>query len=215
MAGNILASWSGGKDSCYAVMLALQDGNTLKAVLNMMNENGAISRSHAIPLGILQQQAASLGVPLMAVPSTWADYERNFIHTLTGLKEQYGLNAVAFGDIDLQPHRDWEEKVCAATGLKALLPLWQRPRRPLVLEMISVGIKATIVSCNTQMGIGFLGRTIDVALVAELEAMGVDSCGENGEYHTLVADCPLFKNPLSVLFGDRRIYNEYCFIEMK
>ncbi|MFD0962904.1 Dph6-related ATP pyrophosphatase [Pseudofulvibacter geojedonensis] len=22
--------------------------------------------------------------------------------------------------------------------------------------------------------------------------MGIDCCGENGEYHTLVVDCPLF-----------------------
>jgi hypothetical protein len=28
-----------------------------------------------------------------------------------------------FLDIDLQAHKDWEDKVCYASGLKAILPL--------------------------------------------------------------------------------------------
>jgi len=34
----------------------------------------------------------------------------------------------------------------------------------------------------------FLGRRIDRRLVRELEALGVDASGENGEVHTLVTD---------------------------
>jgi hypothetical protein len=40
-----LTSWSGGKDSCYAMMKAIHQGFIPKVVLNMMNENGKISRS--------------------------------------------------------------------------------------------------------------------------------------------------------------------------
>jgi diphthamide synthase (EF-2-diphthine--ammonia ligase) len=36
------------------------------------------------------------------------------------------LEAAVFCDIDLQPHKDWEDKVCAAASLKAILPLWQQ-----------------------------------------------------------------------------------------
>ena len=31
-----------------------------------------------------------------------------------------------FGDIDLEAHREWEERVCAQAGVRAWLPLWRR-----------------------------------------------------------------------------------------
>ena len=48
----------------------------------MMNENGKVSRSHGIPLAILEQQAAQMGVTLVAVPASWSQYEENYIATL-------------------------------------------------------------------------------------------------------------------------------------
>ncbi|RTY87085.1 hypothetical protein [Flavobacterium sp. RSP15] len=54
---NFVSSWSGGKDSCYAVMRANQNGFIPKGLLNMMNENGKVSRSHGLPLSVLKQQA--------------------------------------------------------------------------------------------------------------------------------------------------------------
>ena len=62
--------------------------------------------------------------------------------------------------------------------------------------MIDSGIKAIIVSCNKQLGASFLGREITKKLVSEFKELDVDTCGENGEYHTLVINCPLFSNPL-------------------
>ena len=114
------------------------------------------------------------------------------------MKAQYNLSHAVFGDIDLLAHREWEEKVCATAGLVALLPLWQQNRKALVTEMINTGIETIIVSCNTVMGEKFLGEKLSLALVDKLEALGVDACGENGEFHTLVVNCPLFAKPVPV-----------------
>jgi diphthamide synthase (EF-2-diphthine--ammonia ligase) len=54
---NFLTSWSGGKDSCYGLMKAQEQGFAPTVLLNMLNENGMISRSHAIPRPILEKQA--------------------------------------------------------------------------------------------------------------------------------------------------------------
>ena len=184
--------WSGGKDSCYAMMQAMQLGYRPKVLLNMMNENGKVSRSHGLPLEILKQQAGQLRLPLVTIPTSWNDYERNFIEILGKLKESYKLDYAVFGDIDLQPHRDWEEKVSEASNIKALLPLWKRNRKELVLEMLDSKIECMIVSCNTTMGEKYLGKTLTKKLTDELELKGIDPCGENGEFHTLVLNCPLF-----------------------
>ncbi|MEO5563317.1 MAG: diphthine--ammonia ligase [Chitinophagaceae bacterium] len=208
---NILCSWSGGKDSCFALMQAMKMGFTPKVLLNVLNEEGKISRSHGIPSAILQKQAAQAGLPVHLISSSWEEYEKHFTSALSSLKTQYQLTHAVFGDIDLQPHRDWEEKVCTNAGLKAVLPLWQQDRKQLVMQMLDAGIETIIISCNEVMGERFIGRTITPALVEELEALGIDACGENGEYHTLVLHCPLFKEKLNVSLKGKVEHNKYWF----
>ncbi len=206
-------SWSGGKDSCYAMMQSVNAGHQPLVLLNMMNENGKISRSHGLPHGILLQQAAAMRLPLITIPASWEAYEVRFISALQQVVALYDVEAAVFGDIDLQPHRDWEEKVCAAAGISALLPLWQQSRRELVEAMLQSGIHTMIVSCNTHLGPGFLGRTMDSQLLEELEAKGVDVCGENGEFHTLVIDCPLFETPVDPGPYTKVQHGDYCFLQ--
>ncbi len=208
----VLSSWSGGKDSCYALVKANQEGHTISGLLNMMNENGKISRSHGLTEYILHQQANAIGVPIHAEPASWSDYEQQYIKALKNLKAELNLEAVVFGDIDLQPHRDWEEKVCKEAELEAILPLWQGDRKALVMEMIDAGIEAIIVSCNLEMGERFLGRSITKELVEELEELGIDACGENGEYHTVVINCPLFSTPVNLPKFTTQTHENYCFL---
>src|SRR5882757_7570486 len=194
-------------------MQAIPQGYTPKVLINMMNENGKISRSHGLPLAVLQQQAAAMQLPIIATPSTWDNYETNFINTLQQAKHAHALESVVFGDIDLQRHREWEEMVCQKAGLEALLPIWQQDRTQLVLQMLDAGIEAMIVSCNTTLGEPFLGKTITHDLIPELEAKGVDVCGENGEFHTVVINCPLFKHRIELPSFTTALHREYWFIQ--
>lgn len=211
---HILCSWSGGKDSCFALMQAIQEGYPPQVLLNVLNEEGRISRSHGIPANILQAQAAAMQLPIHLISSSWQEYEAKFVGALQQLTQQYSLTHAVFGDIDLQAHRDWEEKVCAQAGLTALLPLWQQNRKTLVYQMLDAGIETMIVSCNTTMGERFLGKMLTTELVTELESLGVDVCGENGEFHTLVLNCPIFNNALKVQAGKKLLHNGYWFTEL-
>ena len=215
MMKNSLGSWSGGKDSCFALMQAIQLGYTPIVLLNVLNEEGKISRSHGIPSSILQKQAEAAGLPIHLISSSWQDYEKHFTNALTELKEQYQLTHAVFGDIDLQAHRDWEEKVCANAGLTAVLPLWKQDRKALVMQMLEAGIEAMIVSCNEKMGEKFIGKIITAALIDELEISGIDPCGENGEYHTLVQDCPLFSSAIKVMVTEKMLHDNYWFAKLK
>jgi uncharacterized protein (TIGR00290 family) len=211
MPERILCSWSGGKDSCFALMKAIQQSYVPQVLLNVLNEEGKISRSHGIPSSILQRQATAIGLPVHLISSSWEEYEKHFTSALTTLKQQFQLTYAVFGDIDLQPHRDWEERVCANAGLTALLPLWQQNRKELVLAMLDSGIETIIVSCNTTMGEKYIGKPITAELVDELEAIGIDACGENGEFHTLVLNCPLFTEKIEVRITNIVKHNEYWF----
>lgn len=211
---NTACSWSGGKDSCFALMQTIKTGYNAKVLLNVLNEAGKISRSHGIPEEILRAQAEAAGIPIHLISSSWQEYEVKFVQVLQQLKKQHELKYAVFGDIDLQAHRDWEEKVCEKAGIQAILPLWKQDRKQLVHEMINSGIETIIVSCNETMGKEFLGKTLTRSLVAELEEIGIDACGENGEYHTLVVYCPLFLRKLQVSVSNKVLHENYWFCNL-
>jgi uncharacterized protein (TIGR00290 family) len=109
------------------------------------------------------------------------------------------VEAGVFGDIDLQAHRDWVENVCEVCGMGSHLPLWLEPRRVLLDEFLGGGGRATIVAVDhSKLGAEFLGLELDDAVIARLEAAGVDACGEEGEYHTMVTQAPLFSRPVAL-----------------
>jgi len=214
MTKHSICSWSGGKDSCFALMQAINLGYNPRVLLNVLNEEGIISRSHGIPYSILQEQANVAGLHLHCISSSWEDYEMHFTNALQELKDGFKITHAVFGDIDLQAHRDWEEKVCANAGVTAVLPLWKQDRKSLVMQMLEAGLEPMIVSCNETMGERFIGQLITPALVDELEAMGIDACGENGEYHTLVLDCPLFSSAISATVTEKLKHEDYWFAKL-
>ncbi len=179
-----------------ALHRALDAGHEVEALLAMFDETGERSRSHALPPSLMQAQADALGIPLLMQRASWSDYEAVFTRQLLRFADQ-GITHGLFGDIDLQAHRDWEEKVCAAAGITATLPLWHEPRRALVDELLALGYRARVVCVDARfLEAGFCGREFDAGFIADLPP-GVDACGENGEFHTFVFDGPRFAQPVA------------------
>ncbi len=192
------SSWSGGKDSCLALHRMLERGYQCDALFTMVDPEHGFSRSHGLTVAMLQTQAEALGLPLVTASATWEDYEPQFIRAANGFAMNGTTHAV-FGDIDLQPHKDWEEKVCAECGLYPHLPLWGQNRESLVREFIDLKYEAMIVAVDErQMPEEFLGQYLDHLLVDKLLEQGIDPCGENGEFHTFVTNGPLFRYPVSI-----------------
>ncbi len=198
----IAVSWSGGKDSCLALHRAVAAGAAPRALLTVFDEAGQRSRSHGLRPEVLAAQAACLGLPLHIARASWQTYEAAFCEQLAALRDA-GIADVVFGDIDLEPHRDWEERVCAASGVRAHLPLWGGERSALLREFWRSGHSCRIVAVDaSKLGADVLGAEYTPDLAARFEADGIDACGENGEFHTIAVDGPLFHRPLRLRFGE-------------
>lgn len=194
-------SWSGGKDSALALLSAVKDKSlNVSYLLNMVTEDSKYSRSHGVRTEILQAQAEASGLEILQQPATWDSYEEKFKEAVYILKEQ-GVEIGIFGDIDLEAHRHWVERVCQELGITPILPLWLRKREELMEEFIEAGFRAVVSTVNSSfMGQEWLGRVIDAQFISDLKSQGnIDICGENGEYHTLVLDGPLFKKRINIL----------------
>ncbi len=156
-----------------------------------------------------------MGLTLETACASWEDYEVVFKQTARGFLERRIGDGV-FGDIDLDEHREWIERVCSEVGVRPHLPLWQCDRRKAVTKFLDAGFTAVVVAVNTaRLERAFLGRELDSSLLTEFDARGVDLCGEEGEYHTFVTGGPLFARPLGLSPGPVQEQAGYAFVQLE
>jgi uncharacterized protein (TIGR00290 family) len=197
----VFSSWSGGKECALATYKAISQGHEVLYLLNFISEDGQRARSHGIKASVVALQATAIGIPLIQVKTSWEDYEENFKKVAKELKNK-GIEGGVFGDIEVEEHREWVERVCSEVGVKAFLPLWGIKAEELIKELLKLKFKAIIVA--TRLDENFLGKVLDKALVRQITKLGSHPCGENGEYHTLVTEGPIFRKTLKVTRGESK-----------
>lgn len=205
------SSWSGGKECALATYKAISQGHKVLYLLNFISEDGKRSRSHGTKASVLSMQAEAIGIPLIQVKTSWEDYEDNFLKVVRELRDK-GIEGGVFGDMDLEEHREWVERVCSEIGIKAFLPLWGMKSEELIEELLRLKFKAIIVA--TRLDENFLGKVFDKALVRQISKLGSHPCGENGEYHTFVTDGPVFRKALKVTGGEKKRRDNVWFWEI-
>ena len=198
-------SWSGGKECNLSYYKAMQDKNVeVMCLLNMVTEDGRHSRTHGISSSLLRLQAEAIGIPIMQRNCRWDNYEEEFKKAVSILKKD-GIKTGVFGDIDIEEHRTWVERVCKDMKIKPLFPLWQKKREDVIREFISSGFKALIVAVKASvLDKEWIGHKINKELIRKLKSLtSVDVCGENGEYHSFVVSGPIFKKRLEIRNTDK------------
>lgn len=199
-------SWSSGKDSTFALHVALtQLGLDVRGLLVTLNADADRVAMHAVRRSLLEAQADRLGVPLhiVEIPSGCSNelYESRMAIAMSGAQAAQ-VQSIIFGDLFLEDVRAYRERNLAGTGITPVFPLWGRPTHQLAREMIAIGIRAILTCVDpAQLPGEFVGRSFDESLLDELPA-AVDPCGERGEFHTFVWDGPGFAAPIDVELGE-------------
>ena len=213
----VVASWSGGKDSAYAYLLAKQQGHQVLSLLTMMM-NEEKSNFHMIPTGILDAQAQANAVPHLKKTTSAETYEADFKAVLTEFKNQ-GAEGLVTGDIyEVAGHEQgWLDRICREVDLKPIKPLWMGDTKQIYLDYLKSGLKATVVRTNRELSLDWLGRVLDRQFYDDiLKLPGVDACGEGGEYHTLITDGPDFTQKVELLETEKkRLDNGFGYLEIK
>ncbi|MGI6329066.1 MAG: diphthine--ammonia ligase [Dethiobacteria bacterium] len=210
----VFVSWSGGKDAYLALLKAREQGLHVYTLATFISTGGE-SMSHALHPGLLQEQAAALGLPLEMERVTWESYEEGFMR-LAGRLRGKGIRGGVFGDINLPQHREWVEQACGRAALTAYLPLWGMGEKEVLAELLSRGVRLIVVSLRDDLlEEKWLGKEIDDEFCEMCMRKGISPCGENGEYHTLVVDGPLFKSPVHFSNGGTFKEKNHLFLKIK
>lgn len=211
----ICSSWSGGKDSCFALYEAMNSGYTVSCLVNTISKEYNRVRFHGTEAKLIQLQSEAIGIPLLQKETTAGAYEDDFKDAVRNLIFQ-GAEGMVFGDIDIQENRDWVERVCGDLGIKAVEPLWQRDREKILLDFMDKGFGAIVVSAKANLfGDEWVGHNVDREFLEYLKANNIDVCGERGEYHTFVTDGPLFKKRIEIIKSNIIQRNGYRFLDTK
>ena len=201
----VVLSWSGGKDSTMAAYHLLASHKyEITALWTTVTEGFDRISMHGVRRELLEQQAASLGIPLqmMMIPKDCTNeiYEARMRETLGHFKTQ-GITKVAFGDLFLEDVRKYRDERLAQVGMSGLYPIWMRDTDELVRTFIGLGFRALLACVDTEaIDAAFAGREIDESLLADLPE-SADPCGEYGEYHSFVYAGPIFKRVIACKAG--------------
>jgi uncharacterized protein (TIGR00290 family) len=194
--GNVVISWTGGKDGCYSCYQAMAEGYRVTHLLNFRNIKK--QGSHDLNPTIIRAQSKAMGIPL--IQRTFFSYEEEFKKVIQDLREQeVRTDGAVFGHIET--HDRLVNRICHDLDIRLLLPLWKQDPENIVRGIIDAGFEVIIVSARDGlMGKEWLGRRIDREFIRDLRALdpSIDPCGENGEFHTLVTDGPLFKKKIVI-----------------
>ena len=199
-------SWSSGKDSAFALYEARRSGLVeVVGVVTTLNEAYGRVAMHGVRDALLERQLDELGLPALKVmlphPCSNAVYEARMAQAFVELKAR-GVDHLVFGDLFLEDIRAYREQQLARAAITGLFPLWRRNTAQLARQMIDSGLVAHLVCVDPRhLGREFAGRCFDAQLLADLPP-GVDPCGENGEFHTVVSAGPMFRRAIAVTLGE-------------
>ena len=184
-----VAFFSGGKDGLYAVHLAEKNGIKVPYLLALKTTIGL--SPHWENFSALKTLAEAMRKELLTF-----DMNRGS-KALAEFIGSLDVDYLITGDVLLEDHLRWIERLAEGAGVKPLEPLWGRDTRELAEEILNAGFEYAIIAVNREkLGKEWLGYIF--RSVADLELFlkrnpGIDPVGEFAEFHTVVLASPLFK----------------------
>lgn len=195
MVKRVALSFSGGKDSCFALYKLKEQEIEVACLFTTIWKRNQKTVAHEENRERILEQGRSFNIPIHFIETDFESYRQDFIQNLQVFKGQYQIDGVAFGDIYLEGHRTWGEQVAEDAALEAVYPLWtqQENALPLLRDFVAAGFKAKIIKVDAEkLPADWEGRQVDASFIDDIAAKDVCPMGESGEYHTAVYDGPCF-----------------------
>jgi uncharacterized protein (TIGR00290 family) len=227
--------WSGGKDSALALHHVRENHPELDVVKLVTCVSQAYDRvsMHGVRRQLIAAQADALGLPLeivvvashpndicpVALNRPGTDFPPNDVYSRTILAaldklKQEGIEVVVFGDIYLEDLRAYRDGLLAHAGLEGAYPLWGRDPAALYDEMCRLGYQAVTVCVDGErLSEAHCGQILTQEFRDSLP-VGVDVCGERGEYHSFVFDGPSFRQAVPWKPGEVHQHAPFFFQEL-
>jgi diphthine-ammonia ligase len=202
----VAALCSGGKDSSYALWLAIQQGHDVAHLVAMIPNRGDSWMFHSANITLIDLFAKCVGLHLIKAETSGERGQE--LVDLKNVLQGLDVEGIVSGGIASKYQKNNIDKICEELGLASLAPLWGREQVELIHEMLRAGFEIIITSVAAQgLDENWLGRKLDEKALERLvelrEKYEVNPIGEGGEYESLVLDAPFFKSKIEVLEAEK------------
>jgi len=194
------ALFSGGKDSTYAVHLAIKEGYEIEGLLCLVSDNPDSYMFHTPNIDITLLQSQAMRLPLVRV-STKGEKEKeleDLKKAIQEAKDRYGIDGIVSGAVRSTYQASRIQKICHELGLWCFNPLWLKDQVELLKEVRAKKIKTIISGVFAEpFDESYLGAEIDEKMIEQLSKQH-NPAGEGGEIETTALDAPVFKKKINV-----------------
>lgn len=208
-----IALLSGGKDSVYAMYIAMQQGIEIKKIVNILPEEFSFMY-HFPNVHMVKYISKSLDIELdqFKISDDPGELEK--------IISNYKEKVIVSGAIASEYQKTRLERICTDLGKIHYSPLWMKDPFLLLKELIDSNFKVIIVSVSAEgLDENFLGKEIDNEMVERLRTLNkkyvIHPSGEGGEYETLVLDAPIFKERIKVVESEITWKGNYGIFDIK
>jgi len=216
MKKNVIISWSSGKDSTLTLERLIESKEYQVVGLYTTYVKDEVP-FQATPLDVLDMQAELLGLPLIKIelPETFPAneiYQSSIINTLK--KSGLVIDAVAFGDMFCNGIEAYRRSYIEPAGWDCVFPLLGQRSEELAQEILQRGIKTLVVTTDGKaLSPNYCGQWYSQPFLDSLPS-GVDPCGEDGEFHTLVTETRSYQGKIELKLthqeqGERFTHQRY------
>ncbi|MEM3126566.1 MAG: diphthine--ammonia ligase [Candidatus Woesearchaeota archaeon] len=203
--------FSGGKDSCYALYWALNQGYEMKCLITLLPKHDSYM-FHGPNISLAKVQAKAIGLPIIE-QKTKAEKEielDDLSEAINKAIKKYKIEAIVVGALASDYQFVRVNRVCESLGIKVFAPLWHKNQEILLRDVVNSGIKAIFVAVAAEgLDEKWLGREIDGKTVEELVKLNkktsLSIMGEGGEFETFVLDAPFFQKEIVVEKTDKKM----------
>ncbi|MHC4751282.1 MAG: diphthine--ammonia ligase [Planctomycetota bacterium] len=189
--------FSGGKDSMFALNVALEQGWEVKYLVSVISEREDSWMFHRPLVELTGLQAEAIGITHI-IKTTGGEKEKELEDLMDVIKTiKPEVDAVISGAIASRYQKDRIDMICKELDLRSIAPLWGKDQYKLVKQQIQdfdiIFASVSTAGLNKSLlGVMLDSRTLEM-LKAAHEKHGINISGEGGEYETFVMDGPIFK----------------------
>src|SRR3989338_8118388 len=215
--GNAAILWTGGKDSSLAFYKAKLAGFKIESLVTFIHRD---SEFLAHPLKVMKYQAEAMSLPHYMLEID-EPFKKSYENAILYLKEKHGIGTLITGDIaEVDGYPNWIRECNEYSGVDVLTPLWGCDRIHLLNRLLAYNFRV-IFSCvkKPHLTIDWLGMELNRSSLERLRVInaetGLDICGEEGEYHTLVVDGPPFKKSIHIDTHSKHAKGDLMYINIE
>jgi len=189
-----VSMFSGGKDGLRAAQLEYPIDAFLFLIYDFPEPS-----PHIVNLQATIASASSIGRPIIVKRLTKGNEFKETVELLKGL----GVDTLVAGDVFVEDHLRYMEKLAEESGCRLREPLWGKDTLELLMNDIEDGYELKVLGArpvNLRESVGKVIKKDNIDWFLELAKKdGADPLGENGEYHTIVLESPLHKEKVGLV----------------